>query len=76
MDEPGAFYAGWSKLGRERQNLCINTYIWNLEIRYPWFYFQHRKGDTDVKSRLLDSVGEDERGMTWENSIEHVLYLK
>ena len=28
------------------------------------------KRDTDVKNRLLDSVGEDEGGMTWENSIE------
>ena len=37
---------------------------------------QHSKGDTDVKNRLLDSVGEDEGGMTWETSTEHVLYLK
>ena len=28
------------------------------------------KGDTDVKDRLLDSVGEREGGMIWENSIE------
>ena len=28
------------------------------------------KRDTDVKNRLLDSVGEDEGGMTWENSTE------
>ena len=26
--------------------------------------------DTDKKSRLLDSVGEGEGGMIWENSIE------
>ena len=26
--------------------------------------------DTDVKNRLLDSVGEGESGMIWENSIE------
>ena len=26
--------------------------------------------DTDVKNRLLDSVGEGEDGMIWENSIE------
>ena len=31
---------------------------------------QNRKGDTDVQNRLLDSVGEDEGGMFWENSIE------
>ena len=29
-----------------------------------------RKRDTDVKNKLLDSVGEDEDGMIWENRIE------
>ena len=28
------------------------------------------KRDTDVKNRLLDSVGEGEGGMVWENGIE------
>ena len=28
------------------------------------------KRDTDVQNRLLDSVGEDECGMIWENDIE------
>ena len=28
------------------------------------------KRDTDIKIRLLDSVGEGEGGMIWENSIE------
>ena len=28
------------------------------------------KRDTDVKNRLLDSVGEGKGGMTWENGIE------
>ena len=31
---------------------------------------QGSKRDTAVKNRLLDSVGEDEGGMIWENSIE------
>ena len=31
---------------------------------------QGGKGDTDIKNRLLDSVGEDEGGMIWEKSIE------
>ena len=31
---------------------------------------QNRKRDTDVQNRLLDSMGEDEGGMIWENSIE------
>ena len=28
------------------------------------------KRDTDVKNRLLDSVGEGEGGMIWDNIIE------
>ena len=31
---------------------------------------QGSKGDTDIKNRLLDTVGEGEGGMIWENSIE------
>ena len=31
---------------------------------------QDRKRDTDVRKRLLDSMGEDEGGMFRENSIE------
>ena len=31
---------------------------------------QNRKRDTDVQNRLLDSVGESEGGMIWENGIE------
>ena len=31
---------------------------------------QESKRDTDIKNRLLDSVGEGEGGMIWENNIE------
>ena len=31
---------------------------------------QDSKRDTDVQNRLLDSVGEGEGGMLWENGIE------
>ena len=31
---------------------------------------QNRKRDRDVQNRLLDSLGEGEGGMFWENSIE------
>ena len=33
-------------------------------------YARQRKRDTDVQNRLLDSMGEGEGGMIWENSIE------
>ena len=32
------------------------------------------KRDIDIKNRLLDSVGEGEDGMTWENSIETCIF--
>ena len=31
---------------------------------------QGSKRDADVNNRLLDSVGEGEGGMIWENSVE------
>ena len=34
---------------------------------------QHRKSDTDVQNRLLDSVGEGGGGMFWENSV-YIIY--
>ena len=34
---------------------------------------QNRKRDTDVQNRLLDSVGEGEGGMFWENSV-YIIY--
>ena len=35
---------------------------------------QDRKRDTDVQNRLLDSMGEGEGGMIWENSIETCIF--
>ena len=35
-----------------------------------WPYIWDSKSDTDVKNRLLDSVGEGEGGMIWETNIE------
>ena len=41
----------------------VNAYIWNLERWYRRSCMQGRKGNADVKNRLLDSVGEGEGGM-------------
>ena len=84
VDELGAYYTEWNMSERERQILCINAYIWNLERQYWRFHMQGSKGDTDVKNRLLDSVGEGKGGMIWENGIEictlpnvlHIYYSK
>ena len=84
VGELGAYYTKWSISERERQILCINAYIQNLERQYWRFYMRGCKGDTDVKNRLLDSVGEGKGGIIWENSIEictlpymlHICYSK
>ena len=70
VDWPRAYYTEWTKSEREKQILYINTYIWNLDRWYQQPYMQGSKGDTDVKNRLLDSVGEGKGGMIWESSIE------
>ena len=59
MDETGAYYTELSKSERETLIQYIHAYIWNLE---RW-YMRESKRDTDVKNRLLDSVGEDQGGM-------------
>ena len=70
MDETWVYYTEWSKSERERQILYSNTCMRNLERWYWWSYMQGSKGDTDVKDRLLDSVGEGDGAMIWENSTE------
>ena len=78
MDETGAYYIRWSKSERKTPIQYINTYIWNLERWEWWPYMLNIKRDTDIKNRLLDSVGEGKGGMIWENSIKTciLLYVK
>ena len=52
-----------SEVARKRHILYINSCIWNLEGWYQQSYVQGSKGDTEVKNRLLDSVGEGEGRM-------------
>ena len=69
MDETGADYTEWSKPERKTPIQYTNTYIWNLE-RWQWRpCMQDSKKDTDVYNGLLDSEGEGEGGMIWENDI-------
>ena len=70
MDETGAYYTEQSKSERKTPIQYINAYIWNLERQQQWPYMRDSKRDTDIKNRLLDSVGEGEGGMIWENNIE------
>ena len=68
MDETGAHYTEWSKPERKTPIQYTNAYIWNLERWLWWPYMWDSKRDTGVKNSLLDSVGEGEGGMIWENS--------
>ena len=70
MNETGAYYTEWSKSERKAPIQYINGYIWNLEKWWWWPYMLDSKRDTEIKNRLLDSVGEGKGGMIWENSIE------
>ena len=63
-------YTEWSKSEREKQILCINPYIWNLEKSYWWTYLQGRNTDTVIKHRLVDTAGEGGNGTNWETSFE------
>ena len=78
MDETGAYYTEWNKSERKTPILYINAYIWSLERLQQWPYMWDSKRYTDVKNRLLDSVGEGEGGMIWENSTETLIlsYVK
>ena len=70
----GRNLVGCSPCGRKEsdttERLHSLSHSWNLERQYWQSYMQGSKTDTDVKNRLLDSVGEGEGGMIWENSIE------
>ena len=68
--KPRVCYTEWSKSEREKQILCINPYIWNLEKSYWWTYLQGSNRDTVIEGRLVDMVGEGEGGTNWECSIE------
>ena len=58
-------WTGWISL----QSKGISRVFSNTTVqKHPCM--RDRKRDTDVKNRLLDSVGEGEGGMIWENGIE------
>ena len=57
---------------KEKDEYCVLMHI--MKFSKMVLMMQVSKGDTDVKNRLLDSVGEGEGGMIWENSTETVHY--
>ena len=61
-----------SKVSQKEKKKYINAYIWHLERWYWWTYFQGRNRDTDIENELVDTMGEEEGGMSWERSIWHI----
>ena len=59
-----------SEISQKKDTYHILMHIYGIWRWYVWSYVQGSKGDTDVKNRFLDSVGEGEDGMIWENSTE------
>ena len=59
MDGPKDVHAEWSKSEREKQILCVNAYMWNLEKWYRWTYLQSRNKDTDLVNKCSAINGED-----------------
>ena len=70
--EPGGLPSvGSHRVGHNWSELAAAAAAaWNLERWERWPYMWDSKRDTDIKNRLLDSVGESKGGMIWENSIE------
>ena len=59
-----------SEVSQKEKHQYVNAHIWNLERWQWWPYMRDSKRDTDMKNRLLDSVGEGKGGMIWQKSIE------
>ena len=78
MDGTGAYYTEWSNPERKTPIQYTNAYVWNLESWWWQPFKRDSKIDTEVQNSLLDSVGEGEGGMIWENAIETCLisYIK
>ena len=58
---------------KEKHQYSVLMHIYGIQKDEWWLYMWDSKRDTDTKNRLLDSVGEGEGGMIWENSIETCL---
>ena len=66
VDETGAYYTEWSESERKTPIEYIKAYIYGIYKDGNNDPICETARDTDVKNKLLDSVGEGERGMLWE----------
>ena len=58
-----ASYTAWNKSEREKQISYINTYMWNLEKRHWWTYFQGKIRVSVMDKRIMDTAGKER--MDW-----------
>ena len=57
----------WHKSEREKQIFYINAYIWNLEKRYRWTYFQGKNRDADIEIGFVNTERNEEGWMNLES---------
>ena len=60
------------KSEREKQILCISTYIWNLRKRYCWAHLQDISGDTDIENRRWTQSGKERVGRIESAALKHI----
>ena len=65
VDGPRDCHTEWSKSERDKQVLCINAYMWNLEKWYRWTGLQGRNRDTNVENKHMDPKGGKLGGGWW-----------
>jgi len=70
VDETGVYYTEWNKSERKTSIQYITAYIYGIQEDGNDDPTCKTAKETDVKYRLLDSVGEGECGLIWENRIE------
>ena len=61
------------KSEREKQILCVNTSMWNLEKWYRWTYLQGKIKDTDVEN-MWTQQGKGRMGWSEKVALTYVLY--
>ena len=66
VDEPRAPTVQSEVSQKGKDEYCV----WKVERWYWWAYLQGSSGDVDVENRLVHTVGEEERGRSWERITE------
>ena len=74
VDEPRVCQTEWSKSEREKQMLYFNIYMESRKMVLMNRFTGQEQRDTDIKNKLVSTVGEGKGGKNWEISINiHIL---